>query len=182
MMDYNEDEEFLKAVQKQKELREQNKAQSEVSTIQIKHGQLQHSEEINKLIEEAKQKLSLPKCNFCGKEQEISDKDYLSYIRYSFPIPPHECNCDKAIADRNAKKRQFEEDERKNKLEDFRKEVVTMLPRRFADCTFENYTSRGKEKSELDNLSRNLNGLFVTGNTGTGKTHLATAYLKKLIS
>ncbi len=182
MTDYNEDEEFLKAVQKQKELREQNKSLSEVSTIQIKHGQLQQSEDVKKLIEEAKEKLSLPTCRFCAKEQEVSDKDCLGFIRYSFPIPPHECNCDKAVADRIAKKKQFERDELKHKLEDFRKEVVAMLPKRFAESTFENYIGRDKEKAELDGLSKNSNGLFITGNTGTGKTHLATAYLKKCLS
>jgi DNA replication protein DnaC len=181
-MDYNEDEAFLKAVQRQKELREQNKTLSEATSIQNTQVQIKRSEDTQKLIEEAKSMIKIPICQFCNKEQEISDKEYIGFIRYAFPIPPHECKCDKAVADRLAKKKQFEEDERRHKLDDFRKEVVSLLPKRFCECTFENYIGREKEKLELDTMSKTSSGLFITGNTGTGKTHLAVSYLKKCLS
>lgn len=67
--------------------------------------------------------------------------------------------------------------------------VAAGVPRRYLHCSLENYQPANKHQIQALGIARTFveswpaheRGLLLTGNCGTGKTHLATAILRQLV-
>lgn len=133
----------------------------------------------------------LNKCKFCGNELIPIGLDYLcANIDPEF-IEYERCNCDKAKQywlEIDSKRQQ---DERKNQnkalIDDIYRSYNTS---HFKMINFENYEVSGENKKSVESLITYTNniidkkvndGLIITGETNSGKTHIAISITHKLI-
>lgn len=137
-------------------------------------------------------------CPYCGKLRYHRGKELNAMGGRIFWIPAAiPCDCPGAI---DAAAREKEEKERLERLraeEEARRKLQRLqgdsgMRGRFLERTFENYqtpdaqTTRAKETAEryaqsFENMDRAKNGLFILGDIGVGKTHLAAAIANRLI-
>ena len=138
-------------------------------------------------------------CEFCGKEREQLTWEYNNTVRY---LPSYkDCSCEmfqKEKVKQEEIKRQLEEHERKLELERRNQEKIKNLfgnsgmSKRALGCRFEGYqlTLHNTEAVRTCNnyvdrfntiKNEKRNGLFLVGNCGVGKSHLAYAVANALI-
>lgn len=134
----------------------------------------------------------LKKCEFCGRELEPVELDYL-YVNFSPEcIKYKRCTCKKAQVYWKEKDKQEYESKRKSRFRNIINNIYKQnyIGRRFQEQNFENfyvdlnneyavkvakdYIEKGKDKMQS-------NGLIIMGQSGVGKTHLAAAIANKLI-
>lgn len=138
-------------------------------------------------------------CEFCGSELEqvffIQDGQKRYFPGYK------RCECSESVANREKEKelkRQQLEQEKQRKLEEKQREKIKELfgnsgmSKRALNCSFENYqpTFQNAEAvkicteyiKDFDIISRSSrNGLFICGECGVGKSHIAFATANALI-
>lgn len=138
-------------------------------------------------------------CEFCGAELEQINFLLNGVLRY---VPAYKsCECEQAKAEKekeNEFKRQQIAEEEQRKREERRKEKIKNLfgnsgmSQRALKCSFENYQPSFENAEALkvcneyikdfDLISRSeRNGLFICGECGVGKSHLAFATANELI-
>lgn len=138
-------------------------------------------------------------CEFCGAELEQINFVLDGVLRY---VPAYKsCECEQAKAEKekeNALKRQQIAEEEQRKREERKKEKIKNLfgnsgmSQRALNCSLDNYQVRFDNEEALkvcneyikdfDLISRSeRNGLFICGECGVGKSHLAFATANELI-
>lgn len=131
------------------------------------------------------------KCGFCGRNLKPIGFDYLYFNISEEFIEYERCNCKKAQEYWKQKDLEKIETENRKKYREIIEKIYkdTYLSKRLQKCSLENFIVEEKEK-EIDIVKNYIencinkdeqNGLIITGNSGTGKTHLAAAIANKLI-
>ena len=143
-------------------------------------------------------------CPFCGKMRRAYGFRCSDFIVWMNELTP--CDCEGAVKERERlaaeaekRKREEEEAERQRQLRERVKRLIgdcgmgaRFLRRTFAtfETTEENrtalltcqrYAERFRELLPNSGKVTSRNGIFITGPTGTGKTHLAAAIANKLL-
>ena len=131
------------------------------------------------------------KCKFCGKDLKPIGLDYLYANMPLTSIEYERCDCKKSKA-------YWNEIDLKEEIQKKRKHFEQMIrqfyiqnysSKRIQDYQFKNLIITENNKKEIEIakdftekcINKNQkNGLIITGKSGTGKTHLATAILNKL--
>lgn len=131
------------------------------------------------------------KCKFCGKDLKPIGLDYLYTNIPISSIKYERCDCEKS-------KSYWNEKDLKEEIQKKRKHFEQMISQFYIqnysskliqDYQLENFiiTENNKKEVEIAKdftqkcINKNQkNGLIITGKSGTGKTHLATAILNKI--
>ena len=131
------------------------------------------------------------KCKFCGKDLKPIGLDYLYANIPLSSIEYERCDCKESKA-------YWNEIDLKEEIQKKRKHFEQMIrqfyiqnysSKRIQDYQFENFIITENNKKEIEIakdftekcINKNQkNGLIITGKSGVGKTHLATAILNKL--
>ena len=139
----------------------------------------------------SKEEIFHNKCKFCGKDLKPIGLDYLYANIPLSSIEYERCNCEESKA-------YWNEIDLKEEIQKKRKHFEQMIrqfyiqnysSKRIQDYQFENFiiTEINKKEVEIAKdftekcINKNQkNGLIITGKSGVGKTHLATAILNKL--
>ena len=131
------------------------------------------------------------KCGFCGRNLKPIGFDYL-YCNISEEFIEYErCNCKEAQEYWKQKDLENFKTENRKKYREIIKEIYKdiYLSKRLQKCSLENFIVE-ENKREIDIVKKYIekcinkkeqNGLIITGNSGTGKTHLTAAIANKLI-
>lgn len=134
----------------------------------------------------------LKKCEFCNKELKPKGLDYLYENISPDSIEYERCNCEKA-KEYWAKK--DEEEYLKRKKEHY-KNIINQLykdsymRKNYQNKNFENYNKALVNSLDVEIIEdytkkcieeNQTNGMIITGESGIGKTHLASAIANKLI-
>lgn len=139
----------------------------------------------------SKDKIFHNKCKFCGKDLKPIGLDYLYANIPLSSIEYERCDCKQSKIYWN--EMDFKEEIQK-KRKDFEQMIRQFyiqnhISNRIQDYELENFiiTENNKKEVEIAKdftqkcINKNQkNGLIITGKSGTGKTHLATAILNKL--
>lgn len=137
-------------------------------------------------------------CEYCGKLRYHKGKELSNMGDRIFWIPTAiPCNCPGAVEAREKERLEREQEEKRKAEDEIRRRVSRLrcdsgMRGRFLDRTFSNYltpderTAKAKETAiryaqNFDNMSQKKNGLFILGDIGVGKTHLAAAIANDLI-
>ena len=138
-------------------------------------------------------------CPHCGKSLAWLGFNLAGRIRW---VEPEDCNCDGAIKERakkEAERAHKADEERRQKENAARLEKIKRLDansgigRRFKSRTFETFTEtpetaqglcmvKGYAEKFKTLRGQERNSLIITGNIGTGKTHLAAAVANALLA
>ena len=139
----------------------------------------------------SKDKIFHNKCKFCGKDLKPIGLDYLYANMPLTSIEYERCDCKKSKA-------YWNEIDLKEEIQKKRKHFEQMIrqfyiqnysSKRIQDYQFKNLIITETNKKEIEIakdftekcINKNQkNGLIITGKSGVGKTHLATAILNKL--
>ena len=139
----------------------------------------------------SKDKIFHNKCKFCGKDLKPIGLDYLYANIPLSSIEYERCDCKESKA-------YWNEIDLKEEIQKKRKHFEQMIrqfyiqnysSKRIQDYQFKNFIITEINKKEIEIakdftekcINKNQkNGLIITGKSGTGKTHLATAILNKL--
>ena len=139
----------------------------------------------------SKDKIFHNKCKFCGKVLKPIGLDYLYANIPLSSIEYERCDCKQARdywneidlkEEKQKKRKQFEQMIRQFYIQNY-------ISKQIQDYQFENFiiTETNKKEVEIAKdftkkcINKNQkNGLIITGKSGVGKTHLATAILNKL--
>ena len=139
----------------------------------------------------SKEEIFHNKCKFCGKDLKPIGLDYLYANIPLSSIEYERCDCKQSKdyweevdlkEEKQKKRKQFEQMTRQFYIQNY-------INKRIQDYQFENFiiTEINKKEVEIAKdftekcINKNQkNGLIITGKSGTGKTHLATAILNKL--
>ena len=139
----------------------------------------------------SKDKIFHNKCKFCGKDLKPIGLDYLYANIPLSSIEYERCNCEESKA-------YWNEIDLKEEIQKKRKHFEQMIrqfyiqnysSKRIQDYQFKNLIITENNKKEIEIakdftekcINKNQkNGLIITGKSGVGKTHLATAILNKL--
>lgn len=139
----------------------------------------------------SKEEIFHNKCKFCGKDLKAIGLDYLYANIPLSSIEYERCDCKQSKdyweevdlkEEKQKKRKQFEQMTRQFYIQNY-------INKRIQDYQFENFiiTEINKKEVEIAKdftekcINKNQkNGLIITGKSGTGKTHLATAILNKL--
>ena len=132
------------------------------------------------------------KCEFCGKKLIPKGLDYLYTNITPESIKYERCNCKLSQEYwKNKDAEQYKIDKRnyyKNIINKIYKD--NYLNRKLSNYSFENFIVNKNNKKEVEILKDYLKkclentqekGMIITGNFGTGKTHLASAIANKMI-
>lgn len=141
------------------------------------------------------QKIKVKECEFCGRElQNKIMPVIMGEMIFNFNLGVERCICDGAISyweeiDRKKEEDRIKKDvkerlEKINRLQDFSK-----MNSRIRNYRFDNYRvmmSNRKAYTRAKEYAKGLvigkrDSLFITGNVGTGKTHLAASVANYLI-
>ena len=131
------------------------------------------------------------KCKFCGKDLKPIGLDYLYANMPLSSIEYERCNCKQSKAYWNEVDLKEEKQKKRKQFEQMIRQfyIQNYLSKRIQDYQFENFiiTKTNKKEVEIAKdftekcINKNQkNGLIITGKSGVGKTHLATAILNKL--
>ena len=131
------------------------------------------------------------KCKFCGKDLKPIGLDYLYTNMPLSSIEYERCDCKQSKIywdeidlkeEKQKKRKQFEQMTRQFYIQNY-------LSKRIQDYQFDNFIITEINKKEVE-IAKDFtdkcinkyqkNGLIITGKSGVGKTHLATAILNKL--
>lgn len=131
------------------------------------------------------------KCKFCGKDLKPIGLDYL-YANMPLSLIEYErCDCKQSkdywneidlIEEKQKKRKQFEQMTRQFYIQNY-------ISKQIQEYQFDNFITTENNKKEVEIakdftekcINKNQkNGLIITGKSGVGKTHLATAILNKL--
>lgn len=139
----------------------------------------------------SKDKIFHNKCKFCGKDLKPIGLDYLYANMPLSSIEYERCDCKQSKAywdeidlkeEKQKKRKQFEQMTRQFYIQNY-------INKRIQDYQFDNFIITEINKKEVEVakdftekcINKNQkNGLIITGKSGVGKTHLATAILNKL--
>ena len=131
------------------------------------------------------------KCKFCGKDLKPIGLDYLYANMPLSSIEYERCDCKQAMdywneidlkEEKQKKRKQFEQMIRQFYIQNY-------ISKQIQDYQFDNFiiTETNKKEVEIAKdftkkcINKNQkNGLIITGKSGVGKTHLATAILNQL--
>ena len=134
----------------------------------------------------SKDKILHNKCKFCGKDLKPIGLDYLYANMPLNSIEYERCDCKESKAywneidlkeEKQKKRKQFEQMTRQFYIQNY-------INKQIQDYQFENFliTESNKDEVEIAKdftkkcINKNQkNGLIITGKSGVGKTHLATA-------
>ena len=137
-------------------------------------------------------------CEYCGKLRYHRGKELNNMGDRIFWIPTAiPCNCPGAVEAREKEQLEREQEEKRKAEDEIRRRVSRLrcdsgMRGRFLERTFSNYltpderTAKAKETAmryaqNFDNMGQKKNGLFILGDIGVGKTHLAAAIANDLI-
>lgn len=137
-------------------------------------------------------------CEYCGKLRYHRGKELSNMGDWIFWIPTAiPCNCPGAVEAREKEQLEREQEEKRKAEDEIRRRVSRLrcdsgMRGRFLERTFSNYltpderTAKAKETAmryaqNFDNMGQKKNGLFILGDIGVGKTHLAAAIANDLI-
>ena len=139
----------------------------------------------------SKDKIFHNECEFCGKDLKPIGLDYLYANMPLSSIEYERCDCKESKyywneidlkEEKQKKRKQFEQMTRQFYIQNY-------INKQIQDYQFENFiiTENNKKEVEIAKdftkkcINKNQkNGLIITGKSGVGKTHLATAILNKL--
>ena len=139
----------------------------------------------------SKDKIFHNKCKFCGKDLKPIGLDYLYANMPLSSIEYERCDCKQARdywneidlkEEKQKKRKQFEQMIRQFYIQNY-------ISKQIQDYQFDNFiiTETNKKEVEIAKdftkkcINKNQkNGLIITGKSGVGKTHLATAILNQL--
>ena len=139
----------------------------------------------------SKEEIFHNKCKFCGKDLKPIGLDYLYANMPLSSIEYERCDCKQARdywneidlkEEKQKKRKQFEQMIRQFYIQNY-------ISKQIQDYQFDNFiiTETNKKEVEIAKdftkkcINKNQkNGLIITGKSGVGKTHLATAILNKL--
>ena len=131
------------------------------------------------------------KCKFCGKDLKPIGLDYLYANIPISSIEYERCDCEKSKSYWNEKDLKEEIQKKRKHFEQMIRQfyIRNYSSKRIQDYRFENFIITKTNKKEIEIakdftdkcINKNQkNGLIITGKSGVGKTHLATAILNKL--
>ena len=131
------------------------------------------------------------KCKFCGKDLKPIGLDYLYANMPLSSIEYERCNCKQSKAYWNEVDLKEEKQKKRKQFEQMIRQfyIQNYINKRIQDYQFENFIITETNKKEIEIakdftekcINKNQkNGLIITGKSGVGKTHLATAILNKL--
>ena len=139
----------------------------------------------------SKDKIFHNKCKFCGKDLKPIGLDYLYANIPISSIEYERCDCKESKAYWNEIDLKEEIQKKRKHFEQIIKQfyIQNYSSKRIQDYQFKNLIITENNKKEIEIakdftekcINKNQkNGLIITGKSGTGKTHLATAILNKL--
>ena len=139
----------------------------------------------------SKDKIFHNKCKFCGKDLKPIGLDYLYANIPLSSIEYERCDCEKSKAYWNEKDLKEEIQKKRKHFEQMIKQfyIQNYSSKQIQDYKFKNFIITEINKKEIEIakdftekcINKNQkNGLIITGKSGVGKTHLATAILNKL--
>ncbi len=139
----------------------------------------------------SKDKIFHNKCKFCGKDLKPIGLDYLYANMPLTSIEYERCDCKKSKAYWNEIDLKEEIQKKRKHFEQMIRQfyIQNYISNRIQDYQLENFIITENNEKEVK-ISKDFtqkcinknqkNGLIITGKSGTGKTHLATAILNKL--
>ena len=178
----SEEQAFNDANKRLLEIKEQKKYNVINSLSTITASDIKIKEHTDNILKIAKDRIKLQSCDFCGAIQIVDDGCLLRCYRYNFPLPVFNCSCEKSKEEYKLKLIELEKQDKAIRLENFKNEIISRLPKKFKYCSFENYNGFENIINELKDLSKTDSGLFLIGSVGTGKTHLSISFIKKCLS
>ena len=144
-------------------------------------------------------------CEYCGKPRYTEGIPFMGKIMWC-PLGPKRCDCPEAVAayeKATAEKKATEKAKREAETDQRMRERVAKIigasgmNTRFLRRTFDTFQTTSENQKALtvckryadtfrerlpsSNTDPGRNGLFITGNKGTGKTHLAAAIANQLM-
>ena len=139
----------------------------------------------------SKDKIFHNKCKFCGKDLKPIGLDYLYANMPLTSIEYERCDCKKSKAYWNEIDLKEEIQKKRKHFEQMIRQfyIQNYISNRIQDYQLENFIITENNEKEVQIakdftqkcINKNQkNGLIITGKSGTGKTHLATAILNKL--
>ncbi len=139
----------------------------------------------------SKDKIFHNKCKFCGKDLKPIGLDYLYANMPLTSIEYERCDCKKSKAYWNEIDLKEEIQKKRKHFEQMIRQfyIQNYISNRIQDYQLENFIITENNEKEVKIakdftqkcINKNQkNGLIITGKSGTGKTHLATAILNKL--
>lgn len=138
----------------------------------------------------SKDKIFHNKCKFCGKDLNPIGLDYLYANIPISSIEYERCDCKESKAYWNEKDLKEEMQKKRKHFEQMIRQfyIQNYSSKRIQDYQFENFIITDTNKKEIEIVKdftqkcinkNQKNGLIITGKSGVGKTHLATAILNK---
>jgi len=160
----------------------------ELNKLLLEKRKANHSEKPNELLglmeevtqkqKEAQEKMDAFKstyqrrtCNFCGKEEDFDNETWHELMSNKYKQIEFKCSCDKFISHEFTKKKKEQE-----------RFINDYLPKRYKDKYFDDIIGNNDIIKQLKKLAKQYKSVYLTGNTGTGKTHCAIAYARELCS
>lgn len=139
----------------------------------------------------SKDKIFHNKCKFCGKDLKPIGLDYLYANMPLTSIEYERCDCKKSKAYWNEIDLKEEIQKKRKHFEQMIRQfyIQNYISNRIQDYQLENFIITENNEKEVKIVKdftqkcinkNQKNGLIITGKSGTGKTHLATAILNKL--
>ena len=139
----------------------------------------------------SKEEIFHNKCKFCGKDLKPIGLDYLYANMPLSSIEYERCDCKQSKAYWNEVDLKEEKQKKRKQFEQMIRQfyIQNYIGKQIQDYKFDNFITTETNKKEVEIakdftekcINKNQkNGLIITGKSGVGKTHLATAILNKL--
>jgi DNA replication protein DnaC len=132
--------------------------------------------EKSKLLKIEQLKKTAKTCIFC--QHYPTDEELLSTEHWK---AEYVCGCDGAVKDRQRITDKIEAQAKEAEKAKLISIINNSLPKRFKDCTFDNYIGNPKLTATLKQSAKNKESIILSGSVGSGKTHLAIAYLREFL-
>lgn len=131
------------------------------------------------------------KCKFCGKDLKPIGLDYLYANMPLSSIKYERCDCKQSKSYWDEIDLKEEKQKKRKQMEQMTRQfyIQNYINKQIQDYQFDNFIITETNKKEIEIakdftekcINKNQkNGLIITGKSGVGKTHLATAILNKL--
>ena len=135
---------------------------------------------------------SFKKCEFCGQKLKPIGLDFLYDNISPDDIEYERCDCDKAREFWDEKDLEQNKIEKQTRYREIIKELYqqSYIGKRFQENNFENFKTNSSNKNAVEMIKDYTNkcinnalnkGIIITGESGVGKTHLASSVANKLI-